>query len=284
MSLRLRNGLELVLFLLGTFVPVSLLGWYAVAAGGLAKAGWTTPLAMLTPLLSAFLVQKLIVRQTIKALGFSWGRMRWWFLAPFGFALFILASFGLSVALTPSLFADPATIAKNLASSPVLPHAWSMERQLLLAFALTVFAGPLLNLPIFLGEEVGWRGFMNPRLRALFGRPGLLLGGLIWALWHLPLILAGHNYPHHPWLGLAVWIPICICLNILLDGVRRTSRSIFPCALSHGIINQLAMLIAAMLLVESRYNELVDGPAGLIGLAVLALPAALVYARSPSQE
>jgi membrane protease YdiL (CAAX protease family) len=274
-----RPVLELCVFLLGTFVPLILLGLYAAKVGGLAKAGWVTPLGMLTPMLSAMLVQKLIAKQRIKDLGFSWGRWRWWFLAPLGFGILIAASLVLSVIVHPAILADASTIAKNLSHSPLLPHHLPLEQQLAVAFAITIFIGPILNLPIFLGEEVGWRGFMNPRLISLFGRPGLLIGGAIWAVWHLPLILVGHNYPHHPWLGLALWIPICIALNILLAAAFRAGRSIFPAALSHGIINQLAMLTMGMLMVESRYDELLDGPAGLIGLAVLILPAALVYRR-----
>ena len=154
-----------------------------------------------------------------------------------------------------------------------------MTATLLLAFTLTLTVGPVLNLPIFLGEEVGWRGFMNPRLIALLGRPGLILGGAIWALWHLPMILLGHNYPRHPWLGLLVWVPICICLNILLEAARRAGQSIFPAALSHGIINQTSMLMLVLFAREDRYMDLLHGPAGLSGLLMLIVPAVWIYRR-----
>lgn len=279
MSARTRPILELTVFLIGASAPIVALAFYAAQLGGLAKAAWITPLGMLAPMLSAMLVQKLIARQPIKALGFAWGRLRWWIAGPLLFALFIVAALAVSVALTPALLASPDEIFRNLAKSSLLPHHLSLSQQLAVAIAITLLAGPVINLPIFLGEEVGWRGFMNPRLQTLFGKPGLIVGGAIWAVWHLPLILIGHNYPHHPWLGMALWIPICICLNILLAGLKQKSGSIFPCALAHGIINQLTMLGLGMMMVEAQYNELLHGPAGALGLALLIVPTWLVYRR-----
>ncbi len=56
--------------------------------------------------------------------------------------------------------------------------------------------GPFVNMFFALGEEVGWRGFLYPQLKARFGRnKGLLLGGVIWGAWHWPLIwLIGYEY------------------------------------------------------------------------------------------
>lgn len=276
-----RIVVELLCFLIGAFVPFIALGMIGAKAGGLAQAPWVTPLGMLLPMLSAFIVQKLVARQRIfgaDGLGFRLGRLRWWFLAPAGFAVFIALTAIASVALTPDLLVPVGQIPQRIAHHiQLIPNNLELSQRLALAFAITLFAGPVLNLPIFLGEEVGWRGFMNPRLRTLFGKSGLIVGGIIWALWHLPVILIGHNYPHHPWLGTAIWIPICICLNILLEAVRTASKSIFPCALAHGVLNQLAMLISVLFLVEDRYIDIVHGPAGLVGLGVLLVPAALTY-------
>jgi hypothetical protein len=280
MPSRSHAKLEVFLFLIGAFVPICLLALYAAKSGGLAKAGWITPLAMLAPMLSAMLVQRFLARQKIKDLGFSRGRLVWWLLAPFLFALFVVASVALSIWLTPALLASPAEINAHLNSSSLLPHAAPLGQKFAIAVAITLFVGPVLNLPIFLGEEVGWRGFLNDRLRVLWGRPGLIVGGIIWAVWHLPVILLGHNYPQHPWLGMLIWMPICVCLNILLAAVRKKGRSIMPCALSHGIINQLTMLLLSMTAVESHMLDLVHGPAGLIGLMLLIPPAAIVYRRA----
>ena len=53
---------------------------------------------------------------------------------------------------------------------------------------------PLVNTFAALGEEVGWRGFLYPQLKARFGiTAGRLIGGVIWGAWHFPLYDGGGN-------------------------------------------------------------------------------------------
>lgn len=58
---------------------------------------------------------------------------------------------------------------------------------------MTLFFLPLwavLNLALMFGEEYGWRCYLQPILQNRFGpRRGVLLLGLLWGLWHLPLNL-----------------------------------------------------------------------------------------------
>lgn len=45
---------------------------------------------------------------------------------------------------------------------------------------------PVMSLGL-LGEELGWRGYMNRKLEPLVGIFGtVLIGGAVWSLWHLP--------------------------------------------------------------------------------------------------
>ena len=57
--------------------------------------------------------------------------------------------------------------------------------------------GSLLGLIPALGEEMGWRGYMLTRLvDAEFSRP-ILISGLIWATWHVPIVIAGLYVADH---------------------------------------------------------------------------------------
>jgi membrane protease YdiL (CAAX protease family) len=72
-----------------------------------------------------------------------------------------------------------ATLAGGLATFDFRP--W------LVALPLVLLGGHLLTDPGALGEELGWRGFMLPRLLELTdARAAGLILGLIWAVWHLP--------------------------------------------------------------------------------------------------
>ena len=276
---------ETILFAIGTFVPTVALAVWAHAKGTPAALAAVAPLSMLTPMISAFLVQKLYCRQPIfrgNPFRLKIGRARWLLLAPAAFAAAILATILVSFAIAPGLKVDHAAF--ELAASRIhgVPGAATAgSARLMLACAMALFIGPVLNIPLFLGEELGWRGFMNPRLTQLAGRPGLLIGGAIWAFWHLPMIALGFNYSQHTWLGLIVWIPLCASMNVLLDAVKQKSGSILPCALAHGAVDQLAPLLMTVLFVSSRFNDLLDGPAGLAGLLVFAVPAILIYRGAP---
>lgn len=64
---------------------------------------------------------------------------------------------------------------------PFAPGRWSI---VLLMLVINVLWGPL-------GEELGWRGFMLPRMEQNYGAlKSSLFIGVMWALWHLPLFWA----------------------------------------------------------------------------------------------
>ncbi len=264
-----------------TFVPVMLLA--AVAARGLLALPAAAVLAMLVPALAAFVVQKLVVKAPLfrgGALGFRVGVKKWWLLAPAALGLLIALAYAVTFAIAPETLASPSEIAATAARLQFPDSLGTTERIALLAL-LAAVVGPLVNLPIYLGEEIGWRGFMTPRFTALYGRAGILLAGLIWGLWHTPLILLGHNYPDNPGVGHLVWIPYCIALSILLQAAYGVSRSIFVAGLAHGMVNQIAGTGAMLLIAAPAFIDWLHGAVGLIGLAIMAVPAAWIWTQRP---
>ena len=275
---------ELGWYLLATFVPTLALAALAAGQGGLGKFP-AAVLAMFVPMLAAMLVQKRVARQPVfkgGLLGFRVGRISWWLIAPVSAGVLVGLSFLISFLLTPDLLATGEALSGNLSKLPGVPDlGLSPEARTALLILVALFLGSFFNLPVYLGEEVGWRGFMTPRLTLLYGRRGVLLAGLIWGVWHTPLILLGHNYPHHPLLGHLVWLPLCICFSILLQAAYGAGRSIFVPALAHGAINQVAGVGMMTLFLASNAVDWLHGPVGLAGLTVFIAPAMWVYLRRP---
>jgi membrane protease YdiL (CAAX protease family) len=87
------------------------------------------------------------------------------------------------------------------------------------------------------GEEIGWRGFLWPTLRdrSGFWRVSLIVG-VIWWVYHLPLILLG-------WYGSLAGLPaftVAIAGFTLFVGVLTDrSRSLWPSVVAHGAWNGL---------------------------------------------
>ncbi len=67
-------------------------------------------------------------------------------------------------------------------------------------------AGTVFNMIPAVGEEAGWRGYMMPHLKEQLGLlNGRLLGGVIWGVWHWPLmLLVGYEYGTN-YLGAPCW-------------------------------------------------------------------------------
>ncbi|MGO1544321.1 MAG: CPBP family glutamic-type intramembrane protease [Gulosibacter sp.] len=101
--------------------------------------------------------------------------------------------------------------------------------------------GAAINLIPALGEELGWRGWLLPKLMKLGTIPALLLSGVIWGLWHAPLILLGYNYAGAPgWLALIMMVGMCIIIGAVFAWLRLRSESVWPAALAHAAFNAAA--------------------------------------------
>lgn len=105
----------------------------------------------------------------------------------------------------------------------------------LLAFFATpglyrsVLSGPL-------GEELGWRGYLQPRLlRQFTPLTTSLIIGVIWGVWHYPL------YVHSIFStvsGTAGFVLTTVCYSIIMTAVYNHSRgSILVAVLFHWFIN-----------------------------------------------
>jgi membrane protease YdiL (CAAX protease family) len=127
------------------------------------------------------------------------------------------------------------------------------------------------------GEEFGHRGFMFPLLSPQKPWLGLLLGGLIWYLWHLPLLLIIPSAT-----GMSLWQTIVnivgaligsICTHIYLCYVYAKSRSIFVPSIAHITLNNAARSFAYFIVVENQFG------ANIAQYLVMILVVAYLYYR-----
>ena len=151
---------------------------------------------------------------------------------------------------------------------------------------------PLINTFPALGEEIGWRGFLYPQLKAKYGyRKGMLLGGIIWGAWHWPLIwLIGYEYgaaagnavgyAGFPILGMLIFCFFTVGTGILCDWLYERSGSIWLPALFHGAINAAATIPLAICLINTGTLRLLGpAPNGIIAGLPLIAASVLIYLR-----
>jgi membrane protease YdiL (CAAX protease family) len=137
-----------------------------------------------------------------------------------------------------------------------------------------IFAGFSLNLPVMLGEELGWRGLLAEETRPLgFWKSNLLIG-LIWGIWHAPVILLGHNYPSYPWLGILVMCGFTISLSFVMSYLRYKVKTVLAPAALHGMINGS---VGIYTLFVADKHELLSNIAGAAGILALLLVSLVIY-------
>jgi membrane protease YdiL (CAAX protease family) len=274
---------------IGLFLLVAFGFSWAIAAwlhnqGELADAG---PLAglyltafMFGPALGALAAALIFDRgRVFSALGFRPGRtgpvivwLLWGWLLPV--VLAALASL-LTLALTG---AEPANAAAALARSvEAAGQELPMPAQTLLTIQLAVGlpVGILINtILLTISEELGWRGWLQPRLAPLGFWPAAIVSGVIWGVWHAPIILMGYNYPGLGWTGVAAMTALTILLTPYL-ALLRERGGVYAAGAFHGSLNAVAG-VAILFLPEPGWPW--NGLLGLGGFAVLAagwIPVAL---------
>ena len=99
----------------------------------------------------------------------------------------------------------------------------------------TISAIEVLIFVLVIGEEIGWRGFLQPRLRSRMA-VGIasIVTGVVWVAWHLPIYLAPEQ-GLVAFLQFAWWvIPLSVAMGVVAEGARW---SVIVATLMHGAAN-----------------------------------------------
>lgn len=107
--------------------------------------------------------------------------------------------------------------------------------------AVTGAVFSLFNGVVTLGEEFGWRAFLQPKLIEQLGiTRAVVVLGLVWSFFHLPSLLAGYNFPDHPVLGALVLFPVeLVASSFFIAWLTIRARSFWPAVLTHGAANSI---------------------------------------------
>lgn len=212
-------------------------------------------------------------KDTFASVGMGGGKPKFWILLGLGVVAFI----GLQTLLN-WLFkmGQPADLSLLLASAA----SSGMSFQVLMAIITlqTVILGPFLGLLVTFGEEYGWRGYLQPALYGLGRVRGVALVGVIWGIWHWPIIWMGYNYPEHPYLGSLLMVLFCMGLAFFLGYAVLKAKGIWIAAFLHALVNQTFSYFMSMVYVP--VDTTFSFGMGIYGLIIMALMIVLIL-RDP---
>ena len=238
------------------------------------------------PACATLILQKLIHRDSLTPYGFTLKNVSWrwllittvgfvWFIVfgtfavigilgnIFGLALFGRIDFSEAALLHQVTAFTHGALGDLPQHSPIPPVA-----VFLLSLVQGVIAGFTVSLPFTFGEELGWRGLLLRETQTWgFLRSNLFIG-VVWGLWHAPIIVQGHNYPGHPVAGIFMMTLFTTTLSFPMAYCRFKSRTILGPSALHGIFNALGPLTFFFVV---GANPLFGFVAGIAGIAVTLL-------------
>jgi uncharacterized protein len=109
-----------------------------------------------------------------------------------------------------------------------------------LAVPLFLLFGVLTN-----GEEIGWRGYAQPRLQACWSAlAASLLVGAVWALWHVPKFLTAGSAQDQPF---PLYLLGSLALAIIYTWVLNSTRSsLLTVTLLHAAYNTAEVFLPVL--------------------------------------
>jgi len=250
--------------------------YLAAAVLGLAQPAQGLAISSYLGLLSVIgLVLLLVLRwrggqQALPGAGGNW---RTWLLYGLGVILFCALETLLNYVFKLGQPGDPAALYPPGATASIPPMVLMGS-----TFFNMVIIGPFLGLIISFGEEYGWRGYLQSELVHLGRIRGVGLLGIIWGIWHWPVIWMGYNYPGQPVLGSLLMVVFTVLLAYFLAYAVFKSKGVWTAAYLHGLFNQtLAFFMIAVFTPASIVMSFSIGIPGLL----LAVPVILLILRDP---
>jgi len=192
-----------------------------------------TPLMLSVGL--AAIVTCLLTRRDLRALGWHWGswKIQWLsYLLPLCYAAL---AYGVIWVVGFANWYDVSFVQEQKENYNLA--GWSDVGIIGLHFLLTATVSFLLLFPSVLGEEIGWRGLLVPELSKLMSFTGVaLVSGLLWAVWHWPLMFMGLYGMGEatPFLYQLAFFTLCILsMSVVMTYFRLKTDSLWPAVIFH---------------------------------------------------
>lgn len=281
-----NKALTYTVFVYAVSAVYSLLYLVFPAGDKTSPAGFVvTVFYMFIPLICSAILSKLVYKESFResiSLKFKWNE--WYVFAAvipivlaflaFGFALILP---GISLApdmsgmlgkfkemLTPEQFDQAIKQSENMKTMFKTDYYY-----LIVGTINAIVLGATVNTVFAFGEEAGWRGFLLNALKDKGFFKASLIIGLIWGVWHLPVIIQGHNYGKYHLIGIFMMTAWTVLLSPLFTYVVYKTGSVLSAAVMHGVLNASPGIALAYIKGGDELTVGITGAAGFLGIIVI---------------
>jgi membrane protease YdiL (CAAX protease family) len=172
---------------------------------------------------------------------------------------------------------------ENMARQTGQAIPMTAQTYFLVQLGLALLISPIANLIGTFGEEFGWRAYLLPKLLPLGARKALLIIGVIWGIWHWPVIFMGYEYGFGYWgapvVGPLLFLFFTTSLSIIFGWLVLRAGSVWPAAIAHGAINGIAA-VGLYAMNGKPYTLLGPAPVGLLsGLPLIVAALVILFSK-----
>jgi membrane protease YdiL (CAAX protease family) len=130
----------------------------------------------------------------------------------------------------------------------------------------------LILIPLSLGEEIGFRGYLLPRLQELEPTKAVVISGFLHGTWHLPLILLTSFYLNegNRFLTIPLFLMLLTAAGVMYGVLRLTTDSLWPSVILHAAFNAFLGVFATLTVARSPLTIYIIGESGVLTLTVTA--------------
>lgn len=228
----------------------------------------------------AAIITQLIFERSLRGMGWKLRPIKYQlvsYLTPLGYALvayLVLWGCGLGH-FAPGDVQQEISAQMNLPASLSTPIFVSVY--FLISATLTVFFSAILAL----GEEIGWRGLLVPELAKITSYPKVgLISGLIWAAYHVPLILFAdyNNEGVSVWYGLICFTVMIVAISYIFAWLRLRSGSLWTGVIMHAAHNTFIQSFFDQMTSKTGLTGYFAGEFGVL-IALATIGTALIFWR-----
>jgi len=246
-----------------------------VDLGTLGGIALVTLTFMWAPAIAAVVVQWRSSESIRTGCGLRLGRLRWVGIAWLTPVALIAAMIGIGVLLPDvtvttdySAYLLDLGLTQQQADAAVAQLTATPLPPVLLLVLQGLIAGLTINALAALGEELGWRGLLLNELSPLGFWKVSGITGVIWGIWHAPIILQGHNFPDAPVAGVFMMTGAMVAMAPVYTYLTVRAESVLAATFFHGAFNGLGALSLVYL---TGAGNLLIGPVGVVGILAALL-------------
>lgn len=227
------------------------------------------------PALATFVVRKWITREGFAdaGLGLHFGKWPYYlfgWLLPYAIVAFICVT-AIAFGIAEPNFTPPTLLAHL---PPQIPRADAK-----FVLPLTSLITALVCTPLLFGEEFGWRGYLQLRLFPTRPTLAAIVTGLIWGVWHWPVLARGFDAVGSPVTSLVMLTIGAIFMSIIFGWIRRNTGSVWATSLAHSATNAIGGSLTVLWFANPS-SQLYTDYFGFLGWIPLGLLCVWIIART----